>query len=223
MPNLPPVRTGAGSPALFRSPAKAPLRLFSYGPATGTNPPAPARSTSQGRGDPAPVRTGGRFGHRPDSSSGKALPPTRSRRTRILAAGASGWDALLSWPAALAAEGIPTTFLAGFRTASAIPAIAFPQGAVICTDDGSAGFAGRPPIGFRATLKQGRPALFLRPRRDAFVHGRYRAERDWQASLSRSSGWPVEWEPAWAAPCPCPEAVSFAPARTGLYSTGTEY
>jgi dihydroorotate dehydrogenase electron transfer subunit len=93
-----------------------------------------------------------------------------------------------------AAEFLPPLFLAGFRTKAAIPSIAFPDGARICTDDGSAGFGGTPldwvshnvPEGTRAGagVPAGPRVYACGPAPMLAAAARLARGRGWEASLS---------------------------------------
>lgn len=76
---------------------------------------------------------------------GFSLP--KAGEVPILAAGGVGLGPVLYLARTLAgktakAGGPASDFLAGFRTAAAIPDIDFPPGTILCTDDGSAGYHG---------------------------------------------------------------------------------
>lgn len=81
---------------------------------------------------------------------GRPFSPPRPGERAILAAGGVGLGPILYLARELerlskdGAEGPapPFILLAGFRTAAAIPDIEFPAGAILCTDDGSAGHHG---------------------------------------------------------------------------------
>jgi dihydroorotate dehydrogenase electron transfer subunit len=84
---------------------------------------------------------------------GVGFPPPEAGETAIVAGGGIGIGPLLFLRSSLAsdagagpaggAEAAPRLVL-GFRTSSLVPRIDLPEGSVICTDDGSAGFRGTP-------------------------------------------------------------------------------
>ena len=76
---------------------------------------------------------------------GRPFPaPDRGERP-LLAAGGIGLGPVLYLARELGAAGLEPLLAVGFRDKGALPDIELPAGAVVCTDDGSAGFRGFPP------------------------------------------------------------------------------
>jgi dihydroorotate dehydrogenase electron transfer subunit len=85
--------------------------------------------------------------------------------TPIIAGGGIGLGPLLFLATAMAeraaAEARPAALVAlGFRSASLLPSIALPEGTVVCTDDGSAGFRGTPVDWISRNAPPGRARLY---------------------------------------------------------------
>jgi dihydroorotate dehydrogenase electron transfer subunit len=82
---------------------------------------------------------------------GHGFPLPLPGETPVLAAGGVGLGPVLFLAETLerrriagGENGVPAPFVVGFRTAAAMPDILFPEGLVLCTDDGSAGRRGTP-------------------------------------------------------------------------------
>jgi dihydroorotate dehydrogenase electron transfer subunit len=124
---------------------------------------------------------------------GRGFPLPQMDEKTIIAGGGIGLGPLLFLAAFIAGEGRAAPLVAlGFRGASLLPSIALPEGAVICTDDGSAGFRGTPVDWISRALPAGQGEA---AGSDARLYGcgpapmlaalaELAAERLWRASLS---------------------------------------
>jgi dihydroorotate dehydrogenase electron transfer subunit len=108
----------------------------------------------------------------------------------IVAGGGIGLGPLLFLASALGTSAVlnarsaPLVAL-GFRSASLIPSIALPEGAVVCTDDGSAGFRGTPVDWISRNAPPGKARLYgCGPLPMLAALAELAAERGWPARLS---------------------------------------
>jgi dihydroorotate dehydrogenase electron transfer subunit len=75
---------------------------------------------------------------------GRGFPMPAEGERPILAGGGIGLGPLLFLDKALRDSGLSPVLVLGVRSASLLPSIALPEGAILCTDDGSSGFKGTP-------------------------------------------------------------------------------
>jgi dihydroorotate dehydrogenase electron transfer subunit len=116
---------------------------------------------------------------------GRPFPDPLPGESPLLAAGGVGLGPVLFLARRLASRGKAAPFAVGFRTASALPDIAFPPGTVLCTDDGSAGERGTPLDWMSHNAPQGAARLLAcGPAAMLAAAARLARERGWSASLS---------------------------------------
>ncbi len=118
---------------------------------------------------------------------GNSFPPPAEGETPILAGGGIGLGPLLFLAAALSEAGGPIAprLVLGVRSASLLPSIPLPPGAVVCTDDGSSGFRGTPVDWIAANAPEGRVRLYgCGPAPMLVALAALAAARGWGASLS---------------------------------------
>jgi len=126
---------------------------------------------------------------------GKPFPPPAPGETALLAGGGIGLGPVLFLARRLAAlaaadKALPRPrLLLGFRNAASLPELDLPEGTLLCTDDGSAGFRGTPT----ANLSADAALAELGPRARLYACGpaamlaglaALAEERGWRASLS---------------------------------------
>jgi len=115
--------------------------------------------------------------------------------TPVIAGGGIGLGPLLFLAAAIAERAmaeraavearIAPLVALGFRSASLLPSIALPEGAVVCTDDGSAGFRGTPVDWISHNAPSGKTRLYgCGPLPMLAALAELAAERGWPARLS---------------------------------------
>jgi len=132
------------------SPCSDPLlrRPFAFSSYRRADGEAPARVSIvyQIRGDATTLLSGLAPGARVDTIAplGRGFPEPAAGETAVLAGGGIGLGPLLFLSEHLGAAGRKSILVLGMRSASLLPSIALPSGTVICTDDGSSGFAGTP-------------------------------------------------------------------------------
>ena len=73
---------------------------------------------------------------------GRPFPGPLEGEVPVIAGGGIGLGPVLFLDAALRARGLDPLLVLGFRSSSLVPTIDLPAGAVLCADDGSAGFRG---------------------------------------------------------------------------------
>jgi dihydroorotate dehydrogenase electron transfer subunit len=139
--------TSFSDPLLRRPFAFASYRraFASYGPAGASGGPA-ASIIYQVRGGATRLLSELSPGTKIDALGplGVGFPPPEAGETTIVAGGGIGIGPLLFLREALAGAAAAPLLALGFRGASLVPRIALPDGAVVCTDDGSEGFCGTP-------------------------------------------------------------------------------
>jgi dihydroorotate dehydrogenase electron transfer subunit len=126
---------------------------------------------------------------------GRGFPLPEAEEECVLAGGGIGLGPLLYLARALEAAGKKSVLALGLRSAALLPSIELPSGAVLCTDDGSSGFAGTPVdwISHNVPVSHNAPSGEA-PRR-VHIYGcgpapmlaalaRLAAARGWRASLS---------------------------------------
>jgi dihydroorotate dehydrogenase electron transfer subunit len=126
---------------------------------------------------------------------GKGFPMPGPGERPVLAGGGIGLGPLLflaerlSAPERGAAGGLAPVLALGVRSASLLPSIALPPGAILCTDDGSLGFRGTPVNWIAHNLPEsaagGKVRLYgCGPLPMLAALAELAAEKDWPASLS---------------------------------------
>jgi dihydroorotate dehydrogenase electron transfer subunit len=110
---------------------------------------------------------------------------TELEMARRAAGGAAGGTARAGGTAAGMTAAPAAPFVIGFRTAGAIPDIALPEGAVLCTDDGSRGFKGTALDWIAHNAPEGRVRLCgCGPSPMLAALAAHARARGWEASLS---------------------------------------
>ncbi len=89
---------------------------------------------------------------------GRGFPQPGAEETPILAGGGIGLGPLLFLASALAEIGEAPLLVLGLRSLSLLPRIELPEGAVLCTDDGSSGFRGTPVDWISRERPESRPS-----------------------------------------------------------------
>jgi len=118
---------------------------------------------------------------------GNGFPEPREGELSILAGGGIGLGPLLFLASDLTARGKPSRLVLGFRSASFVPELAFPEGTVLCTDDGSTGFHGTPVqwISHNVSSSAAVPHVYgCGPTPMLAALASLAADRGWPASLS---------------------------------------
>ncbi len=118
---------------------------------------------------------------------GHGFPMGAGDSTRILVAGGIGLGPVLFLARRLESSGLAggMRFVAGFRDATSIPDIRFPEACAICTDDGSRGFGGTTVDCLRGTkLPRGSSVFACGPHPMLQALAGLAAEREWHAYFS---------------------------------------
>jgi dihydroorotate dehydrogenase electron transfer subunit len=115
---------------------------------------------------------------------GKGFPLPEADEESILAGGGIGLGPLLYFAKALAAAGRKNVLVLGVRSASLLPSIELPAGAILCTDDGSSGFRGT-PVDWISRNVSGKAHIYGCGSAPMLASlSRLAGEKSWKASLS---------------------------------------
>jgi dihydroorotate dehydrogenase electron transfer subunit len=115
---------------------------------------------------------------------GKGFPLPKADEESVLAGGGIGLGPLLYLARTLAVAGRRCILVLGVRSASLLPLIKLPAGAVVCTDDGSSGFRGT-PVDWISRNVSGKAHIYgCGPAPMLAGLSRLAGEKGWQASLS---------------------------------------
>jgi dihydroorotate dehydrogenase electron transfer subunit len=115
---------------------------------------------------------------------GRGFPQPEEDEESVLAGGGIGLGPLLYLTRALEAAGRKSVFVLGVRNAGLLPSIELPEGAIVCTDDGSSGFKGT-PVDWISHNVSGRVHIYgCGPASMLAGLSHLAAEKGWEANLS---------------------------------------
>jgi dihydroorotate dehydrogenase electron transfer subunit len=177
------LRTSPTSDPLLRRP----FAFADYSPAS-AGVGASVSVVYQVRGDATLLLSGLAPGSRVDvlGPLGRGFPLPAAGEVPVVAGGGIGLGPLLFLAKSLSAgASAPPIVALGFRAAALVPSLDFPSGAVLCTDDGSAGFRGTPVDWISRNVDEPKARLFgCGPLPMLAALAALAKERGWPAYLS---------------------------------------